>query len=96
LLLHCRARVLTETIGDTANGTLSYELTKHLWVGSNGYFLKQITDPTINGVDISNSPEQVKAIGPGMVWNHGEWFLYVNGYHEFGAEKPCYRQQGCT
>jgi hypothetical protein len=21
-----------------------------------------------------------------MVWNHGEWSLYVNGYHEFGAE----------
>jgi hypothetical protein len=21
-----------------------------------------------------------------MVWNHGEWSLYVNDYHEFGAE----------
>jgi hypothetical protein len=30
--------------------------------------------------------EQVGAIGPGMVWNLKEWFLYVNGYHEVGAE----------
>jgi hypothetical protein len=61
-------------------------MTKHLWGGSNGCFLKQITDPKINGLNISNSPEQVKAIGPGMVWNHGEWFLYVNGHYEFEAE----------
>jgi len=68
------------------NGTISYQLTKHLWIGSNGYYLKQISDPKINGINISNSPEQVGAIGPGMVWNHGEWSFYVNGYHEFGAE----------
>ena len=68
------------------NGTVSYELTKHLWIGSNGYCLKQISDPKFNGMNISNSPEQVGAVGPGMVWNHGEWSLYVNGYHEFGAE----------
>jgi hypothetical protein len=68
------------------NGTVSYEVTKNLWAGSNGYFLKQISDPKINGMNISSSPEQVGAIGPGMVWNHGEWSLYVNGYHEFGAE----------
>lgn len=27
------------------NGTMSYELTKHLWIGSNGYCLKQISEP---------------------------------------------------
>jgi hypothetical protein len=40
----------------------------------------------MNSLNISNSPEQVGAIGPGMVWNRGEWSLYVNGYHEFGSE----------
>jgi hypothetical protein len=68
------------------NATLSYGLGKHLWVGGNGYFLKQITNPKINGIALRNSPEQVGAIGPGTVWNEGHWFLYVNGYHEFGAE----------
>jgi hypothetical protein len=35
---------------------------------------------------VQNSPEQVAAIGPGMLWNSGKWFFYVNGYHEFGVE----------
>jgi hypothetical protein len=34
----------------------------------------------------SELSEQVAAIGPGMVWNSGKWYLYANGYHEFGAE----------
>ncbi|QNI33419.1 transporter [Alloacidobacterium dinghuense] len=68
------------------NSTLSYGLGKHLWVGGNGYFLKQISDPKIDGIAHRNSPEQVGALGPGAVWNHGQWFLYVNGYHELGAE----------
>jgi hypothetical protein len=68
------------------NATLSYGLAKHLWVGGNGYLLKQITDPKVNGIGLRNSPEQVGAIGLGTVWNQGNWFLYVNGYHELGAE----------
>ena len=68
------------------NATLSYAFTRHLWVGSNGYFLKQITDPRMNGITLRSSPEQVGAIGPGMVWSKGQWFFYANGYHELGAE----------
>jgi hypothetical protein len=68
------------------NATLSYGFTKHLWAGGDGYFLKQITDPKINGIALRNSPEQVGAIGPGVVWNKGQWFFYANGYHELGAE----------
>jgi len=37
-------------------------------------------------VALHNSPEQVGAIGPGMVWNSGSWFFYANGYQEFGAQ----------
>jgi hypothetical protein len=35
---------------------------------SNGSYLAQISDGRINGVPIHNSPEQVGAIGLGMVW----------------------------
>jgi hypothetical protein len=68
------------------NATAAYNLCKGLWIGPNGYYFKQITDGKIDGVSIPNSPEQVGAIGPGMVWGRGKWFLFVNGYQEFGAE----------
>jgi hypothetical protein len=68
------------------NATAAYELSRGLWVGANGYFLRQVTDPAVNGASIQNSPEQVGAIGPGAVWNRGAFSLYANAYHEFGAE----------
>jgi len=68
------------------NATLAYNLWKGLWIGPNAYYLKQISDGKVNGVALHNSPEQVGAIGPGMVWNSGSWFFYANAYQEFGAE----------
>ena len=68
------------------NATTAYNFGKHLWLGPNAYYLRQITDGRINGVPLRNSPEQVAAIGPGMVWNSGKWFFYANGYHEFGVK----------
>ena len=69
------------------NATLSYNLRKPLWIGLNAYCLKQITDGKVNGVAVGRSPEQVGAIGPGMVWNqNAHWHWYANGYWEFGAE----------
>jgi hypothetical protein len=68
------------------NATAAYNIWKGLWIGPNAYYLKQITDGKIDGVALHNSPEQVGAIGPGMVWNSGSWFFYANGYQEFGAE----------
>jgi hypothetical protein len=62
------------------NATAAYSLGKGLWIGPNAYYIKQITDGKIDGVLLRNSPEQVGAIGPGMVWNRGSWFLYANGY----------------
>jgi hypothetical protein len=67
------------------NATAAYNFGKHLWIGPNAYYLRQITDGRLNGAPLSNSPEQVGAIGPGMVWNSGKWFFYANGYHELGA-----------
>jgi hypothetical protein len=68
------------------NATAAYDVYKGLWIGANGYYLKQITDGRINGVPLPNSPEQVGATGPGMVWNTGQWYFYVNFYQEIGAE----------
>jgi hypothetical protein len=68
------------------NATLARALGRRLWLGANGYYLKQVTAPQLNGAAIANSPEQVGAIGPGAVWNRGNVFLYANAYHEFGSE----------
>jgi hypothetical protein len=68
------------------NATLAYNVWKGLWIGPNAYYLKQVSDGKIDGVALHNSPEQVGAIGPGMVWNSGSWFFYANAYQEFGAE----------
>jgi hypothetical protein len=68
------------------NATTAYNIHGGLWIGADAYYLKQITDGQTNGLAVRNSPEQVGAIGPGMVWNSGKWFYYVNTYHEIGAE----------
>jgi len=67
------------------NATTAYNFGKHLWIGPNAYYLRQITDGRVNGLPLRNSLEQVGAIGPGMVWNSGKWFFYANGYHELAA-----------
>ena len=67
------------------NATAAYSLPHGVWVGANGYLLREITAPRINGLDILSSPEQVGAIGPGIVWDRGQYLLYANGYHEVGA-----------
>jgi hypothetical protein len=68
------------------NATAGYELPHGLWIGANGYYLKQVTDPKVNGTPLPDSPEQVGSIGPGAVWNLGRCLLYANAYHELGAE----------
>lgn len=68
------------------NATAAYNLYKGIWVGPNGYYLKQITDGKIDDAPVPNSPEQVGAIGPGMAWNHKSYFFYANAYQEFAAQ----------
>jgi hypothetical protein len=68
------------------NATVGYNIWRGLWIGPNAYFLDQITDGKVNGVDLPNSPEKVAAIGPGMVYNHKKYFYYANEYQEFSAE----------
>ena len=67
------------------NATAAYSLPHGVWLGANGYMLREITAPQINGVSILSSPEQIGAIGPGLVWDRGQYLFYINGYHEVGA-----------
>ena len=69
-----------------SNATVGYRLAHGLWVGANGYFLKQVTAPQIDGAPLRDSPEQVGAIGPGAVWDLKRFLLYASAYHELGAE----------
>src|SRR5271168_1030245 len=68
------------------NATASYEILKGLYVGANGYYLKQITDAHANGLDLPNSHQQIGGIGPGAVYHRGKWFYWINAYHELGAK----------
>jgi hypothetical protein len=56
----------------------------NVWIGAKGYFLEQITNSS-NGVQLTDSPEQVGAIGPGVVWNLRQLQFFANPYHEVGV-----------
>ena len=68
------------------NATASFEIVKNVYLGANGYYLKQITDAHVNGIAVPNAREQIDGIGPGAVVNRGKWYFFVNGYREVGAE----------
>ncbi|MBT8333991.1 MAG: transporter, partial [Deltaproteobacteria bacterium] len=62
-------------------------ITNTLRLGINGYYLKQITDSEVDGVDMNNSKEEVFAIGPGAVWSFSQNnHLFFNAYFETGVE----------
>jgi hypothetical protein len=58
-----------------------------LRLGINGYYLKQITDSEMDGMDVDNSKEEVFAIGPGALWSFSQNnHLFFNAYFETGVE----------
>ena len=67
------------------NATVAYGLPHGIWAGANGYLLEQITAPRINDASVPASPERIGSIGPGMVWDRGQYLFYINGYREVGA-----------
>ena len=69
-----------------ANFAASYEVLKGLRMGINGYALQQLTDDKINGGNLANSKERVFGIGPGLVYQQGTFWIYLNSYFETGAE----------
>jgi len=71
-----------------ANYATSYEVTKNLRLGVNGYFLQQITDHKADGIKLQGSKEKVVAIGPGVMFisNNKKELLFYNFYNEVYSE----------
>lgn len=67
----------------------AYELLpQKLRVGANGYYLKQITDTQSDGNDVSDTKEEVFALGPGVVYHHSkDQHLFANLYFETSSER---------
>jgi hypothetical protein len=70
------------------NFATDYEVwEKHLRLGVNGYYLKQITDTQVDGDDLHDSREQVFAIGPGAVFHiTKDTHVFFNAYFEMATE----------
>ena len=69
------------------NFATEYEvIDRHLRLGINGYYLKQITDMKANGANIPNTREEVLGIGPGVLYSFSQNdHIFFNFYQELGA-----------
>lgn len=65
------------------NYSLEYNLFPHCWVAINGYYLQQLKESKLCGVEIPNSKERVFAVGPGALYIlPKEYFLFGYFYVE--------------
>ncbi|HVR23673.1 MAG TPA: transporter [Candidatus Polarisedimenticolia bacterium] len=64
------------------NYATSYELWKNVRLGFNGYWLQQLTDHDINGINVRNSKERTVGLGPGIQLGGGTIWFRLNGYIE--------------
>nr|WP_246237833.1 transporter [Caldichromatium japonicum] len=66
----------------------AYEvIPNRLRLGSNGYYLKQISDSRVDSRSIADSKEQVLGLGPGLVYHLSKHdHLFANLYWETLAE----------
>ncbi len=73
--------------GDAIHGSyaLEYWLLSNLFIGINGYFLKQLKNDRLNGAIVPHSREQVFALGPGLLYlisNSIDFVFFANLYFE--------------
>jgi hypothetical protein len=61
-----------------ANYAMSYEVSRALRFGVNGYYLQQLTDHRLGNVDLPHSRERVLAIGPAAQWSSGFYSVLAN------------------
>ena len=89
------SKVLAPTAGSTQAGQAfhfnyasEYEvLPKQLRVGVNGYYLKQFSNAQVDGDGVSNSREQVFAVGPGALYSFSpNDHVFLNVYFESQVE----------
>ncbi len=74
------------------NFSAAYEYYHNLWLGINGYFLKQVHNNRLSGKVIPNSKERVLGIGGGGMYHFKKHFyLFANIYAECDAQN---RPQG--
>lgn len=67
------------------NMASSYQLHNNLRVGLSSYYLKQLNQHEANGESISNSLEEVFAMGPGLRYQLPIFTLHANAYVESSA-----------
>jgi hypothetical protein len=70
------------------NFAFAYEVRpKQLRAGVNGYYLKGLSDPELDGVEVPDAKEQVFGIGPGLLWHISpDTHFFANAYFETSAE----------
>lgn len=68
------------------NFATEYEVIDHLRVGLNGYWLRQVTDGSINGLAVPGQ-EQVLGLGPGLIYSFNpKQHLFFNSYFETAVQ----------
>ncbi len=76
-------------LGDTfhMNFDLTYRIEPMKWyIGINGYYLQQLQNNKVQGVEVPNSKERVVGIGPGVLTLPREdLFIFGNLYFEFNV-----------
>jgi len=78
-----------ETGGDAFH--LNYTATKTVFsdnfrLGIHGYYLQQLEEDEVNGIDVKDSEERVFSIGPAMVLNHKGTCYNLSAMFESGVE----------
>jgi hypothetical protein len=82
--LDTRARSIQAGQAIHFNATTGFNVYKRPWVGANGYFLKRVTDPLIDGT--LSQILRSKSAQSGAVCDNGRFLFYANAYHDIGAE----------